>query len=79
METICAGPAGRKRIMSQRLGYRLIGSLTILGLVAGCSITPEPMSSEDRSAWSVADLKRINQKERPAMSFLQGQFCRCST
>jgi hypothetical protein len=37
------------------------------------------MSSEDRSALSVADLKRIKQKERPAMSFLQGQFCRCST
>lgn len=49
--------------MSQRRSYRLIGSLTILGLVAGCSVTPEPMSAADRSARSVADLQRINQME----------------
>ena len=49
--------------MSQRRGYRLIGSLTILGLVAGCSVTPEPMTAEDRTARSAADLKRIDRME----------------
>lgn len=49
--------------MLQRRGYRLVGSLTILGLVAGCSVTPEPMTAEERSARSAADLKRINQME----------------
>lgn len=49
--------------MFQRRGYRFVGSLTILGLVAGCSVTPEPMTAEDRSARSAADLERINQME----------------
>lgn len=49
--------------MSQRRSYRFVGSLTILGLVAGCSITPEPMTAEDRSARSAADLQRINRME----------------
>lgn len=49
--------------MFQRRGYRLVGSIAILGLVAGCSVTPEPMTAEERSARSAADLKRINQME----------------
>lgn len=49
--------------MFQQRAYRLVGSLTILGFVAGCSVTPEPISSADRSARSAADLQRINQME----------------
>jgi len=48
---------------ARRLGYRLSGSLAILGIVAGCSVTPDPMSSEDRSARSAADLQLIGEME----------------
>ena len=48
---------------ARHFGYRFSGSLAILGIVAGCSVTPDPMSSEDRSARSAADLKLIGEME----------------
>ena len=47
--------------LGHRLGFRLAGSLAILGIVAGCSVTPDPLSSDDRSSRTAADLKLIGQ------------------
>jgi outer membrane protein, multidrug efflux system len=48
---------------ARRFGHRLAGSLAILGIVAGCSVVPDPLTSDDRSARSAADLKLIGQIE----------------